>query len=317
MLEKFLYVKTCYSFCENNGNQIKCFIVFTSEPITGLQGNLSGTLNDQLLLDSRIVAKTNVDGRLDWTVTTAEREEPQRYLPLLPALIVPAGWLTGQEASQEVQNGLKSSDNGAFTATLTLDFPTGEILEANITSLGVIPIDLSQQEYSVNIAGAHPDGFDASRLFPLSLDLRSPSAGVLRSSKALPGDIALSFMLVYTPSDPSVPVPPLDLQTDLAENPITDGRILTFATRATLTAEIIAVTTTVLFPSPITTSGPGSSTVLPPTPTGSPTPDNISPTSTATIASMPSPSQTLPVTTAVPTPTGNTPQHTGLPPSMW
>ena len=140
----------------------------------------------------------------------ADGETNQTYLPLIPSLVIPAGWLTAAERPPDtISNGLEASGDGSLNATVTLRFPSGEVLTVEVFTTGLSLEEPGVVRYISRVSGSHPPGVDILQLLPASINLREPSPGSIEGEQLLPGDIGLGVVITYNPVDPSGPRPPL------------------------------------------------------------------------------------------------------------
>ena len=206
-------------------------------------GGLGGRVNEENLPTSQITATVDpeVDGQLRWNVSVPDGENAQTYMPLLPALVLPAGWLTAEERPEELRDGLESSGDGNLNATVLLTFPSGEQLRVDIFSPGgVTAAQPPVLEYNAQVSGSYPQDFDGSQLLRLALSLQEDPAGMLQGQQVLSGNVTISVQINYNPVDPQAPRPALRLTLERTQAQVSsDGRSITFTTRATLTAPAV------------------------------------------------------------------------------
>ena len=205
-----------------------------------LTGHLEGRVNEDILTTGQITATIDleVDGQLKWNVTVADGENLQMYLPLLPALVLPASWLTAEEIPEELRDGLESSGNGNLNASVLLSFPSGDNLRVDIFSPGDLTVPVL--EYNSRVSGSYPQDFDASQLLKLALSLQEDPAGMLQGQQVLSGNVTISVQINYNPVDPQDPRPALRLTLEQTQTQVSsDGRSITFTTRATLTTPAV------------------------------------------------------------------------------
>ena len=205
-----------------------------------IAGDLGGRVNEENLPTSqvRLTVDTEVDGQLRWNISVPDGENAQSYLPLLPALALPASWLTAEERPEELRDGFESSGDGNLNATVLLSFPSGEQLRVDIFSPGGVTAAQPQVlEYRARVSGSYPQDFDASQLLRLALSLQEDPAGMLQGQQVLSGNVTISVQINYNPVDPQAPRPALRLTLERTQTQVSsDGRSITFTTRATLTA---------------------------------------------------------------------------------
>ena len=222
----------------SNSEQITFSSVSTVQQVT-LGGTLQGSINSVAVPEGsiRAIVDPDIDGRLTWNISAREQGEAQRYLPFLPALTLPAGWLTADERPNELRNGLESGGDGRMNATIQLSFPSGETLQVEVSSTnGVTSTQPLLLEYSAQISGSHPDSFNASKLLPLALPVYEDTVGVLRGEQVLAGNVTISISINYFPINPEASRPALVVTLEQTEAQFHDnGRIITFSTHSTLT----------------------------------------------------------------------------------
>ncbi len=177
-----------------------------------LKGVISGTLNGDPIEQSDILVSVVEDspGKLDWRVSFATGETEKTYLPMLPALVQPAGWLIARKVPDSlVQNGLVATGGQPFNATVILSFPVeGVQLKMEIFSKGLsIQGEKNVIDYSIEISGSHPPDFDGLNVFPVTFQLDQPSHGTIRAEGVLSGGIELDLYFSYTPTGSSRLVP--------------------------------------------------------------------------------------------------------------
>ena len=181
-------------------------ITFTSQAglnlaaVREVSGSVGGSVGGSDLPQTEIVARVDptVDGRLHWSIRVARGIDVASYLPLLPALVAPAGWFTASENPEdEVRNGVDSSGGGAFNASVSLRFASGEILLVEIASRGLGVEEAGVVEYRVFVSGSHPEGFDSYSLLPLSVGLQETSIGEIRGESVLADQVRFSLSISY------------------------------------------------------------------------------------------------------------------------
>ena len=216
------------------------FSVISTLQQPSVAGTLQGSIDNETLPASLIRATVDpeVDGQLRWNLSIPEESEAPTYLPFLPALVLPAGWLTADERPEELRDGLESSGDGKLNATVLLSFPSGEQLRVEVSSAGGITATQPPVlEYNSRISGSHPPSFDASQLLPLALLLQEDPVGILLGEQVLAGNVTISVSINYSPVDPEPPTPALVLTLERTDTQVSeDGRSITFMTRSTLTA---------------------------------------------------------------------------------
>ena len=65
---------------------------------------------------------------MNWSITFGSESTLPTFLPLLPALSLPYGWLTAAQLPQSVNNGLEWIESGRFNATVEVDYGGGHVL---------------------------------------------------------------------------------------------------------------------------------------------------------------------------------------------
>ena len=222
----------------SNSQQITFSSVSTLQQVT-LGGTLQGSINSVAVPEGsiRAIVDRDIDGRLTWNISTREQGEAQRYLPFLPALTLPAGWLTADQRPNELRNGLESGGDGRINATVQLSFPSGETLQVEVSSTsGVTSTQPLLLEYSARVSGSHPDSFNASQLLPLALPVYEDTAGLLQGEQVLAGNVTISISINYIPINPESSRPALVVTLEQTETQFHDnGRTITFSTQSTLT----------------------------------------------------------------------------------
>ena len=94
------------------------------------------------------------------------------YLPLLPALSLPYGWLIADQTPQNILNGLELTGSGIFSAIVTIDFGNGQIVIVEHVSQGLSTVSPGLLRFSIQVSGSYPDAFDTSSvLLPTSINL--------------------------------------------------------------------------------------------------------------------------------------------------
>ena len=216
------------------------FSIISTLQQPSVAGTLQGSIDNETLPASLIRATLDpeVDGQLRWNLSVPEESEAQTYLPFLPALVLPAGWLTADERPEELRDGLESSGDGKLNATVLVTFPSGEQLRIEVSSAGgLTPTQPPVLDYNIRVSGSYPPGFDASQLLPLALPLQEDPVGILLGEQVLAGNVTISVSINYSPVDPEAPTPTLVLTLESTDTQVSeDGRSITFITRSTLTA---------------------------------------------------------------------------------
>ena len=226
-----------------------------SSAVEEVRGTTEGEVGGRPLAEADVVATVdpNVEGRLNWNVTVADGESVQTFLPLIPALVLPAGWLTTADRPPgTVLNGLEASGDGSFNATVTLRFTSGEVLIIEVFTAGLSPEEPGVVRYNARVSGSHPPGVDVLRLFPASINLREPSAGFVEGQVPLSGDVELGVIITYLPVDPSRPRPPLTLLLTVS-SPMEDGQTLRFSSDSRLRPQLLPTPSPSPVPSPTPT----------------------------------------------------------------
>ena len=201
-----------------------------------ITGNVEGSVGGNDLSQTEIVARVDpaVDGRLHWSIRVVRGVDVASYLPLLPALVAPAGWFTASEIPEDVvRNGVDSSGGGAFNATVSLRFATGEALFVRIMSRGLGAVEPGVVEYRVFVSGSHPEGFDSYSLLPLSVGLREASIGEISGEAVVADRVRFSLSISYVPIDQESRRPSVIFELDLTEAEIS-GLNLEFTSNSAL-----------------------------------------------------------------------------------
>ena len=174
-----------------------------------------------------------VKGRLHFSVRVEQAPIERYYLPLLPALSLPYGWLTAREIPPSTLDGFESTIGGRFHATVTLTFPSGEQLTVVHTLHGVSPLDPLRLTFNVTVVNATglPEDTPLQPPATQNLMLEESQAGLLEGSGQAEG-VQIRLTIHYDPYDPQASRPPLVLTLEL-ESSETDpsGTNLTFVTR--------------------------------------------------------------------------------------
>ena len=174
--------------------------------LTRIAGSAGGTLNRITLplvnITGELVADT--DGRLQWILRTEEGEEARVYLPILSAILIPAGWLTAAQEPDTLSNGLEVSSDGTFNATVVLTFTSGEILHVTISSVPLT--EPSVWSYSVTISDSIPTDFDFNQLVRLlsSISFSQPSSGLILGSSSTES-VSLEVDISYPGQQRAIP----------------------------------------------------------------------------------------------------------------
>ena len=131
-----------------------------------------------VILNTSVVAfNATQDGQLDWRIIFGNAGNADTYFPLLPSLSLPYGWLMASESPPELQDGLELTGNGRFTASVLLNFPSGEELTLQHTSQGLSPQQPGRLIFTSRVSGSHPQDFDATSLIPLTIILTEQTPG--------------------------------------------------------------------------------------------------------------------------------------------
>ena len=130
--------------------------------VTEFRGTVGGELNNSTLSVVQITGKVDPEAsdRVEWTVFSSESELIDDYLVLLPAIVIPAGWLTAAQDPEELKNGLEVSGDGSFTATMQLAFTTGRRTVIELSTTGSSPQSPGRFNYTARISGNLEPGFD-------------------------------------------------------------------------------------------------------------------------------------------------------------
>ena len=144
--------------------------------------------------------------QVSWSLTIdPDTEQAMRYLYLFPVLILPAGWLTASQSPQQLRNGLETSTDGTFTATVTLTFPSGETLSLRYQ---VVVNVLSNQELTITRSPcleAYPDGFNTLQILQYPILLEQSAQGTVIGTLNIPAQVTVmvrSSILVQRDCNP-------------------------------------------------------------------------------------------------------------------
>ena len=124
---------------------------------------------------------------------------------LFPAFILPAGWLTASQSPQQLRNGLETSTDATFTATVTLIFPSGEILIIEISSSGQRPQQPGTYDYTFTLSGSSPDGFDTLQILQYPILLEQFAQGTITGTLNIPSQVTVMVTIVYPGREIAIP----------------------------------------------------------------------------------------------------------------
>jgi len=102
---KYSYTNLFLTSCILDYNSCILFPLSTVSPtptpllLNTLTGNINGNIAGQPIPLARVQADLTplIDGQLDWTISFGNQSQANVYLPLLPSLSLPFGWLTASE----------------------------------------------------------------------------------------------------------------------------------------------------------------------------------------------------------------------------
>ena len=176
--------------------------------VSQISGSAGGTVNNDTLSVAQITGTVDseISSRVSWSLTIdPDTEQAMRYLYLFPAFILPAGWLTASQSPQQLRNGLETSTDATFTATVTLSFPSGEILIIEISSGGQRPQQPGTYDYTFTLSGSSPDGFDTLQILQYPILLEQSAQGTVTGTLNIPTQVTVMVTIVYPGREIAIP----------------------------------------------------------------------------------------------------------------